>query len=454
MTRNRKSAKRNFLFFISVLVIFFLGACEKPTISLSNTFINNGNTNIIVVDTMSADLSTVFVDSFPSAGTRNMLLGTYNDPYFGVVTSKSFVQIGPPVNLPTISNLAGFDSLVLIMRINKNFYGDTTVNQRYYAAQLQSVIQLPTTQITFFNNQSFPFDPNSPLGFADAQISPTAGFTSQKDRDSLKMKFPDNLGQQLFGMLYNKSDTVKNENTFIGFFKGLCIYPDESRPGSIFGFTDSVIMRLYYHEPGVFSSSNYVDFPMNDGSKQFNNIAVNRAGTPTEPINATNREVPSTATDNIAFIQSTTGLETKVRFPYLWKLIQRPDYISVLKAQLIIKPITGTYSPTLSLPPALNLFITDNTNFIGSPIVLNGSPQSGNLVVDYLYGQNTSYTYDITSYIQQQISAGAENNAINGLMITLPASASSFSFNRAVIGDKYNLKNNNIMLKLYYISFY
>ncbi len=170
-------------------------------------------------------------------------------------------------------------------------------------------------------------------------------------------------------------------------------------------------MRLFYHEPGVFSSAKFVDFPMNDGSKQFNNISSDRTGAPTAAINANNRDVASTSTDGLSFVQSTTGLETKVRFPYLWKLIQRPDYVSVLKAQLIIKPITGSYSPTFALPPQLNLFITDNNNFIGSPIVLSGVAQTGNLVVDYLYGQNTNYTYDITAYIQQQVNAGAENNA-------------------------------------------
>ncbi len=352
MTRTSQSAKKNFLFFIPVLVIFFLASCEKPTISLSNTFINNGNTNIIVVDTISADISTVFVDSFPTAGTRNMLIGNYKDPYFGVVTSKSFVQMGPPVNPPTISNIAGYDSLVFIMRVNRSFYGDTTVKQRYFVSQLQSVIQLPNTQITFFNNSSFPYDPNVPLGSADIQISPTAGYTSQKNIDSVKMRLPDPLGLQLFNMLYNQSDTIKNSDTFAGFFKGLCIFPDQSTPGGVFGFNDTVVMRLFYHEPGVFSSAKYVDFPMNDGSKQFNNIVSDRTGAPTAAINANNRDVASTATDGLSFVQSTTGLETKVRFPYLWKLIQRPDYVSVLKAQLIIKPITGSYSPTLALPPA------------------------------------------------------------------------------------------------------
>ncbi len=225
MTRTSQSAKKNFLFFIPVLVIFFLAACEKPTISLSNTFINNGNTNIVVVDTISADISTVFVDSFPTAGTRNMLIGTYKDPYFGAVTSKSFLQIGPPINPPTISNIAGYDSLVFIMRVNRSFYGDTTVKQRYLVSQLQSIIQLPNTQITFFNNSSFPYDSNAPLGSADIQISPTAGFTSQKNIDSVKMRLPDPLGLQLFNMLYNQSDTIKNSDTFAGFFKGLCIFP-------------------------------------------------------------------------------------------------------------------------------------------------------------------------------------------------------------------------------------
>ena len=80
---------------------------------------------------------------------------------------------------------------------------------------------------------------------------------------------------------------------------------------------------------------------------------------------------------------------------------------------------------------------------------------TGNLTVDYLYGANTSYTYDITSYIQQQILKGAQDNGKNGLLLTIPASLYNTSFNRVVVGDQLSpLKVNQISLKIFYASYY
>jgi hypothetical protein len=435
---------------LTATAILLLDACQKPSINFGTTFTNENTTNVVAIDTFSVRLSTVLVDSFATAATGNLLVGRYNDPYFGVVTSKSYLQVTPPTNLPIISNLASYDSLSLILRINKGFYGDTTKVQRYTVSQLTSVIELPGTQITFYSNSKIPYDP-SPLGYSDVQINPTAFFTSQRLNDSLKIKLPDSQGLELFNLLYNQSDTVKNVSTFLGYFKGFAIYPDDNSVGSIFGFRDTVIMRLYYHEPGLVYTPKFVDFTLNNKQFQFNQITYDRTGTPSAPIDSLHDEVASTATGNAAFIQGTTGLEMKIRFPTIGNLLQFPDYLSILKAQLTIKPVAGTYSPTLALPPQLAMSMTDPSNIIGPTLPFG----SGNLVVDYLYGANTAYTYDITPYIKQQILLGPIYNANNGIMLYVPLPANNTSFNRVVVGDQFTPKDiDKINLKIYYASFY
>ena len=449
MTRNKQFRQGSILFLLPVVVIFFLAGCQKPSINFGNSFANNNSTNVVVVDTFSVKLSTVLVDSFATAGTGNIFLGRYKDPYFGVVTSKTFLQVAPPGALRTISNLAVYDSMSLILRINKSFYGDTTKVQRYYVSQLQSLIQLPNNQFTFYNNSKFPYDP-APLGSADVQINPTAFFTSQKINDSIKIRLPDTKGKELFNLLYNQSDTIKNINTFLGYFKGLTIYPDDNSMGAIYGFKDTVIMRIYYHEPGLVYTTLFSDFILNNKSNQFNQISYDRTGTPTMVIDSLNNDVPSTATNNAAYIQGTTGLQAKIKFPTISALLQYPDYLSVLKAELTIKPVEGTYSPTFALPPQLALALTDQSNQVGPTL-----PGFGALVIDYLSGANTSYVYDITAYIKNQILAGQENNGKNGLLIIVPPPSNSTTFNRTVIGNQFNPKTiNQIKLKIYYASFY
>ena len=122
-----------------------------------------------------------------------------------------------------------------------------------------------------------------------------------------------------------------------------------------------------------------------------------------------------------------------------------------MQAQLVVKPIAGTYSPTFGLPPLVPLTFTTQANTIGAQLPFG----NGNIQVDYLYGINTNYSYDITPFIQNALKQGAEYNSKNGIMLTVPSNLFNTTFNRAVIGDEYNpLKSNQISLQIYYASYY
>jgi hypothetical protein len=437
-------------YLLPVLLLLGAASCSKPSINFGNSFDGDNSTNVVTVDTFSIKVSTVFLDSFPTSGTGSMLIGQYSDPYFGRIGSKSFFEFTYPGTLPTLTVYSQYDSLELIMRINKQFYGDTSQVQRYLVSRLTSLMNYPGTQTAFYNIDSIPYDPTI-LGSADVQINPTAGFTSQKTGDSIKIRLPDELGQQFFNLLFYQSDTVKNAATFRGYFKGLVLYPDSTMPGAVFGFRDSVFLRLHYHEPGVVYQPKFVDFPYTNKSNQFNEIYADRTGTPLEGIGRNNIEIPSTASGNAAYLQPITSMYVKLLFPTITRLLQYPDYLSIMHAELTIKPVEGTYSPLFNLPSQVNLSVATEANTLSSSL----NAGSGSLSIDYLYGANTAYTYDITNYIKQQIFRGEEYNAKNGIFLIIPSGAYNTSFNRVVVGDQSNaLKVNQISLKIYYASYY
>jgi hypothetical protein len=448
----RKCILRHRLAFYLLPGLLLLGmiSCTKPSINFGTDIGSDNNTDVKAVDVFDVKVSTVFLDSFPTSGSGTMLLGQYKDAYFGTIGSRSFSEITFPGILPTLTNLSMYDSIELIMEINKTFYGDTSKLQRYLVSQLSSVLNYPGTQTAFYNINSIPFNPTV-LGSVDVRINPTAGFTSQKAGDSVKVRLPDSMGERFFNLLYNQSDTVKNAATFRGFFKGLAIYPDTTMPGAIFGFKDSVFVRLYYHDPGIIIQPKFVDFPFTNGSNQFNNIYADRTGTPVQGIGRQHPEIPSTASGNASYLQPATGLYVKLLFPNINSLLQYPDYLSVMRAELKINPVVGSFSPVLDLPPQISLATTTEANTLG-PTLNSGT---GNLTIDYGFGANTAYTYDITGYIQQQILEGPENLAKNGLLLSIPSNAYNTSFNRVVVGDQQNaLKKNQISLTIYYASYY
>ena len=441
----------------SVLAIFSLAGCQKPNIAFGTTFLNNSNTNIVVIDTFAVSLSTVLVDSFPTAGTGTMMIGSYQDPYFGNISSRPYVQVGIPPITPTVSFQATFDSLDFIMRSNKSFYGDTTIQQRYYINQLDTVISLPPLQYSFFNNSSIPFNP-TPLGYRDVTILPAASQTSLSGFDTVKIRLPDSLGLTLMGMLQRKSDTITSLAKFLSYLRGFTLSADPSSKGVMFGFRDTVTMRIHYHEPGEVNVYKFIDFPFNAKPRQFNQVTADRTGTPLQAlVNAQASrpnpliyaEAPSTMTGNMAFVQSSTGIQLKIMFPNMSALTNLPDYLGILKATLILKPVPGSYTPTIPLPPQLTLSQTDMSNRLGGGVTTPNTPPTGSLFVDYTYGQNTAYNYDITTYLKSLIISGLYNQ--NGIMLTVPPPSNYTTMNRAIFNDRNN-KVYTITLKLYYIS--
>jgi len=450
MTRNFYFRNRSAICLLPFLVIIGIFGCTKPQITFQNLGNGSNTPNVVTVDTFAVQVSTVFLDSFTTSGTRAQLLGRYIDPYFGTITSQSYTDIGTPSPLPTITNYSVYDSIQLIMRIDRSFYGDTTQVQRFLVSQLTQVMNFPGTQNAFFNNDAIPYNP-TPLGSVDVRINPTAGLTTQRIGDTIKIKMPNSLGQQLFGLLYRQPDTITIPAIFRGYFKGLAVYPDTSLPGAVYGFKDTMLLRLFYHEPGVVVTQKSTDFRTVNQFSQFNQITANRTGTPTEKLNRQTPELQSTASGNEAFLQPITSLYIKLLFPTIGNLATYPDYLAIMKATLEIKPVQGTYSPIYNLPPFVNLSVTGEGNTIGPQLPVG----SGNLGIDYLYGINTNYSYDITGYIQSAIAQGAPNNAKNGLIVVTPAADFNVKFNRAVIGNSYNAqKSNQISLKIYYASYY
>ena len=262
---------------------------------------------------------------------------------------------------------------------------------------------------------------------------------------------PNSMGQELFGLLYRQPDTITNSALFRGYFKGLTLYPDITTPGAVYGFKDTLLLRIYYHEPGVVTVNKTTDFGLVNQFTQFNQITYDRAGTPTESLSRLNPELQSTASGNQAFIQPISSLYIKLLFPTISNLLGYQDYLAVMKAVLVVKPVQGTYSPLYNLPPFINLALTNQGNNIGNPLPFG----SGNLSIDYLYGTNTNYSYDITGYIQNALTQGAHNNAKNGIIMTVPAALYNTTFNRAVIGNAYNAQQSNqISLTIYYASYY
>jgi hypothetical protein len=433
-------------YFLQLLILpaVIFSACNKPQIQFGQAYVDNSYANIILVDTFSANLSTVFKDSIVTSGSATALVGHYNDNSFGSITSKSFFELQPPA-LTTIDPRSVYDSMRLILIPNKSYYGDTTLPSQLSVFQLTNQMTFPLYQTQFFNNTNFPVN-SAPLGTSNVLIYPN-------NTDSVFIRLADATGSQLFNLYSSGDYSVQNLSSFIGYFKGLQIAPGSTGMHAIYGFHDTVTMRIYYHVNGLFSTPKTLDFSFYNGDNtQFNQVTSDRSGTPLTAFGGVDGEISSTLTNKTSFLQYITGFIAKIRFPTIRDLLLRTDYLKIIRAELIVTPINQSYSGLYPLPPSLYAYTTDQNNDISSPLLASGVSrfQNGNLIIDPLYNSNTAYTYDVTAYLQQQISIGYANQ--NGLLLIPPSPASISTFNRVVIGDQKNAIGNALQLKVYYVS--
>jgi hypothetical protein len=455
-------------FFLVALAL--LTSCEKQPdlgqFGLTNVS-DNSNASVVVVDSSTIILSTVFVDSVASSATGYLQVGTYNDAYMGQVTSQAYLQIRPPVNLPTLNpQLDFYDSIgmAIFYRKANPYYGDTTLPQTFEVHQVIDTLyqlNLPS-QTGWFSNNYLPIGPS--LGSTTVTIAPNLPYTSQNAGDTVKIRMDDNLGQELYNMAYNKSDTLTTLTTFLNWFKGLCITPGAGEPGgTMYGFFDSCLMRVYYRENSNGASvTKSIDFTIYNAAASWNYITSNRSGSPIAnlvvPTNPTQPPptTPSSATAHASYVDNVLGLTTKLTFPYLNSISQRPDYIGLLRAQLTIVPVAGSFSTTWTLPPQVGVYATDLHNQLLAPIFATGSGtvQTGNVVPNYLQPLLTAYTYDVTNFVAAQIVNTAQGANQVGLMLSIPSPANLSQWRRLAIADQSFPTEQRIILSVYYISLF
>lgn len=439
--------RKSYAYFIPVILLLLtisvgFASCEKDTINFNSPFVDNSTTNLILVDSSTLELSTIYVDSFATSNSGVLFAGNYTDPQFGKTSAESYMQVGLPAAV-TFPNGCVFDSIEVILKLNKTYYGDTTVPYTISVNQLTDLLQYPEQQTASYNIDSRAYNP-TPLGTKQITISPNV-------TDTISIRLAQAFGQDLFDKISSNAIEIQNIQQFLNYFQGMA-FTGSSTNNLVLGFNDSAILRLHYLEPGPVTTDAYLDFKITNPNYSFNHITTDRSGTPIAALSAANPQLFSGQTGNAAYSQYITGVMAKIRFPNILNIQNLPGFVKVVSAQLVVKPVYN-YTSFYRLPSQLMVSPTDQYNAPGpslttlNPATGASTAQYGNLVIDNLYGTGTAYTYDVTSYIQSQL-AITENN-LNGLLLIPPSP--TLTFNRVIIGDSKNTLNMT-QLKVYYVS--
>jgi hypothetical protein len=406
-------------------LLFIVGSllfqsCYRNEIEFGNLPDTN-YTNVVFTDTVEPILSTVTLDSFATNGASSFLFGKYSDPYLGIISAKPFFQMTIFSDTLNIPSTAVYDSFCFIMRPNKYYYGDTSRAQTINVSELANIIDY-TYNNKLYNTSDVPVMP-LPLGSKTVQIRPSADTV-------IMVRLSDVKGLEFFSKLQQRADEILTDANFQNYFKGISLSVGDNDTTAVYGLNgvaNGMVMRVFYHTTTPYFQSKSCDFTLKNGTYNFNQVLSDRTGTPLYSTTTGTKEFPSEQTNNVAFTQYGTGVLLKLTFPYLKGIITTDKIVKLQKAVLVIRPMGSSFDfNKFKLPSSLYLAQTDATNSVGASITNNVVP-----ITDEIYGADTYYSVDITSYINTLLTNnGTEDQGLFFIGSNTPPNA-----DRAVIGN-------------------
>lgn len=414
----------------SVWILY--ASCQKNEIDFGSVP-ENYYTSIIYTDTVEAKMETVITDSFVTSSATSFLVGVYKDPEMGVIKATPYFQIGIPDQTVTVPERAIFDSARLIVRLNKYYYGDSTKSKTIFVHELSETISYSYND-QLYNTSSFAVQ-SLPLGQYSKAIRPLA-------EDSIVISISSEKGRELLQKLLDKDTEMESEENFLRYFKGIRLSVadiDSSAIHGVKGDAGAVALRIYYHTNTPLPVDGSVDFPSLANSYAFNQVVADRKGTALYTSGSGIKLIPAEATGNKSYTQNGTGVRLKITFPTLGGLLETNDYRRIQKAELLLKVVPQSYNKSsLMLPPKLYLAQTNGTNTLGGAITdsVGQSTLYASPAIDEIFGLNTNYRFDITSYISQLV--GVADRDDYGVFLLEENPTSALQVNRAIFGSRSN----------------
>lgn len=438
-------------FILILLFVLSLFSCGTDTdtgeFTVGSDYLALSN-KVILIDTVTVNMSTINFDSLATSSRGRILIGNYDDPIFGKVKSDSYFQLSTDIyalnsiGSDTESTNYVFDSISMILKYDRYYYGDTTKVQTFNIHRLTQKVKPNKEDNNFYNNSTLTYSPES-LGTISYKPRP-------REKDSINVQMSKEFGEALFQKI--KKREVTDFDSFTEYLKGFVLVPENSSSSNVIGFSVSESkLRLYYSKYQADIETPFrIDFSILDTSKQFNSISLDKTGTILQNLPASTETLSSALLNNQGFVQSGTGVACRIDFPNIKQFKNISANGAIVDAQLILKPVNNTYSEKYPLADSLTVYVGDNLNRIsGNLLNAAGASVYGKLSKssDEL-NENVGYSISVGSFLQKEMLKQSDSRS--SLILTLPGIAQSV--NRIVLGDQKHL-NNKIQLKIYYISY-
>ena len=388
----------------------------------------------------SIPVSTVQADSINSQNVRSSiadrwLCGVVDnpiDPNFGKIEATIFTKLKPGFKLYSV-NRTDFvlTKATLNLVLDYYVYGDTLNSESTFSLHEITDGNFDSSK-EYFTNSSISFNP-----------APISSGTYQFKYDSIKkyntLNYGDNtsannvydtltfdlpidggLAKVLFDTVRSKGiyqkqkksdgvtdtlvySTFKNDSTFLKAFNGLAIVPQTgnrvlgfaSRVGTAFSSSRLTLYFSYYDLTDSVTKNGAYNYYFQDVNHyqdipSFSRIDYDRSSTTLAGLSSTNKYINFDAPDGFCYVQSGTGLYSKLDFTEVMDTFAMYDKITFNSAELIIPMESTDIRSHIKAPLGLYLRVVKNNNRFFVPPLVPTISSNGNpiLIADPIYGSN------------------------------------------------------------------
>lgn len=441
-------------FWLVVGLAFFIFACEEPGEIGLELNPENGvfvakydeipiNTSVIQYENILSDNSTRIdnLNQSPISGGR-LLTGNYSTTDFGEFQSKGFTSIYLSKSGFTPDDEFIFDSLVLSIKVDY-LYGDNFAgNKRIYVHELAEEIKIDSLYLTK-NSTSYI---EQPIGEFNIDIS---AYDSTRVDTVYTTRLSDELGMRFLDKAITDTLVFNNNMAFREFFDGIALISEDGNNviAGIPAESQSTFMRLYIHDAVDTTFFSFIfqgwDTAGYNITRYYNNITLNRTGTPIEGIPDYHTEYQTN--NELSYLQASAGIFTKLNLkPYL-NFLDTINHLVINRAELVI-PVKN-YNDFFEPPSSLDLYVTDENNkFIeiyDSARLSISYATVGRIIYAKEKSENKGqFIGNITSYIQS-LASGTSSDSL--LLI-----GQTNLWNSVSIVNQFTTVKDDIVLRIYY----
>lgn len=381
----------NILLVCTVIPLLVFTSCKKDPSAIGldlHPASDKVTAAVIVSDGIRA--YTFTEDSLTTDERSLALLGSYNDPVFGLSSASFVTQMRLLTFNVSFGNNAHADSMKIILDY-QSYYGDTSMAQTFHLYELTQSIYPDST---YYSN----LNPGSLTG-TQAAIGTYTYQPHPKDT-ALVISLPQTFAQKFI----DAPASVWADNTaFLSFFKGFCFVADTLTPGgSIVYFnllSNKTKVILYFTNE---STSSSYSFSINSNCARINLFKHNYTSSQITGLN------DSLANPDQLFIQAMAGTGIRLYLPGL-QTYRDSGTIVISKAELVI-PVNDVYTTSNYPSPAkmLNVAFNDDKTYSFLPDYLSGEAYFGGTY----NSSRKEYRFNIGRYVQQLIDGKREDLGI------------------------------------------